>query len=107
MKSTIRHFFARHFEWAAMATALVLMALMNPYIDNGSSWCFFEMIGIPFCPGEGLGHSIAFTFRGDWSNALQANVAGPFAIIILVSRIGLLIKKNIISNKFEQPNQTA
>ncbi len=95
----IRNTFNRHFEWAALATGLLLMALMNPYADQGASWCLLEWAGVPFCPGEGLGHSIAFIFRGDWHSAMRANVLGPFAILVLVGRIGTLLKRNFMEKR--------
>lgn len=101
-KTAAGKIFRRHFEWVAFSCGLIALALMNPNIDHGSSLCFFDWVGIPFCPGEGLGHSIAYTFRGDIANALQANVVGPFAIVILISRIGYLIQQNLktsIKNK--------
>ena len=93
----MKKLFNKHFEWLAFSIGLVLIASMNPYIDQGSSFCLFEMAGIGFCPGEGLGHSIAFLFRGDLSNALQANVLGPFVAFIILLRIGYLVKTNIIN----------
>ncbi len=90
-----KQLFNRHFEWAALATGVLVMALMNPYIDSGQSWCLFERIGISFCPGEGLAHSIAFIFRGDFANAVQANILGPFALIVLLSRVCHLIRQNL------------
>ncbi|SMO34594.1 Protein of unknown function [Gracilimonas mengyeensis] len=65
---------------------LLLLALMEP-TTTGTSWCLFELVGFDFCPGEGLGHSIAYTFRGDITSALDAHFAGPAAVIILISRI--------------------
>ncbi|MBN2731268.1 MAG: DUF2752 domain-containing protein [Balneolaceae bacterium] len=98
MRRSLKKIFQLHFEWIALATGLLFLGLMNPYIDNGSSWCLFEWAGITFCPGEGLGHSIAYTFRGDISNALQANAIGPFSIVIIISRIGILLKQNFFHN---------
>lgn len=91
-----KRLFQRHFEWVALMGAVLVMALMNPYVDTGLSWCLFERAGVPFCPGEGLGHSIAFIFRGDFGNAFQANALGPFALIVLGGRILYLIKQNIL-----------
>ena len=87
-----------HIEWMIFFFGLLLMASMNPY-SEGTSFCLFDFIGITFCPGEGLGHSIAFLFRGEFSNALEANLFGPLAVLVLSSRIlsiwkGLLIKKD-------------
>lgn len=83
----MKKLFNRHFEWVALTIGLLVMALMNPYIDNGPTLCLFETIGITYCPGDGLGHSIAFLTRGDFSNALEANIMGPAAFLILSSRI--------------------
>ena len=99
LKSKLKQYFNRHFEWGALAAGLIIMAMMNPYIPQGHTWCLFEWAGIPFCPGHGLGHSVSFIFRGDWHNAMQANIMGPFAIVILIGRIGALLKQNYINPK--------
>lgn len=80
------HHFKKHLEWVAFATGLLLLALMDP-ANAGSSLCLFEWIGIDFCPGEGLGHSISYSFRGNFDAAFQAHIAGPFTILILTARI--------------------
>ena len=86
-----------HIEWVAFITGLVLMATMDP-LSTGSSLCFFEFIGIDFCPGEGLGHSIAWLFRGEFNNAVNANLFGIPAVLILSLRI-LQIWKDLFINK--------
>lgn len=78
--------FKKHFEWLAFAGALILMASIDPY-SYKTSWCLFDLVGIEFCPGEGLGHSIAFLFRGEFTSSLNANLMGPFAVVILTGRI--------------------
>ncbi len=75
------------------------MATMNPY-EDGTSWCLFDALGFSYCPGEGLGHSIAFLFRGDVKEAFNANLMGPFVVIGLSIRIlsiwkDLLIKQSM------------
>lgn len=97
----IQRFYRYHFEWAVLLTGLILMALLNPYVDAGSL-CLFEMAGIENCPGEGLGHAIALTFRGSFREALQANLMGPAAILILSGRIMYLIRRAIKSPKINR-----
>lgn len=94
----MQRFFRYHFEWAALLTGLILMALLNPYVDTGSL-CLFELAGIENCPGEGLGHAIALTFRGSFREALQAHVMGPAAILILAGRILYLVRRAFKSTK--------
>lgn len=98
----IRNVFNRHFEWLALCTGLVLMATMNPYTDHGTSLCLFELLDVPFCPGEGLGHSIAFFFRGDFTNAISAHPVGPASVFVLSGRIVYLWKQNYFNPKTEE-----
>ncbi len=89
------HFIKKHIEWVVLGTGLLLLGLMNPE-NAGTSLCVLNWIGIPFCPGDGLGHSISYTFHGDVSAALEAHIAGPAAIVILSGRI-IHIWKNLYS----------
>lgn len=95
-RKTTKQLFHHHFEWVALSAGILMMGLMNPYVNNGSSWCLIERLGAPFCPGDGLGHSIAFIFRGDFYHAIQANILGPIALVILSGRIIYLIKQRVI-----------
>lgn len=95
----LQRIFNTHFEWVALTLGLLLMAALDPYNTGGESWCLFELLHIPYCPGEGLGHSIAFTVRGDFTEALEANFMGPAAIVILMARIGYLQSKIFFNNQ--------
>lgn len=86
-----------HIEWVAFTTGLILMATLDP-LSNETSLCFLELLGIEFCPGEGLGHSIAWIFRGEFENAVSANLFGIPAVLILSLRI-LQIWKDLYINK--------
>lgn len=94
MSPRIKYLFKNYFEVLAFSTGLLLLALMNPETANGISLCLFDQIGVPFCPGEGLGHSISYLFRGEVGSAIEANILGPFAIIIIGGRITHLLWKN-------------
>lgn len=86
--------FHTHFEWVFLVGAIGVMALMDPTTD-AASWCLYEWLGISFCPGEGLGHSIAWFFRGDWTNAWEAHPVGPFAVFIMSGRVIYLLRNSI------------
>lgn len=58
---------------------------MDPY-SKGVTFCLLDHMGI-YCPGEGLGHSIAFLFRGELTESINANLMGPVAVVILAARI--------------------
>lgn len=97
------HFIKKHIEWIVFSVGLIALALMNPE-NTGTSFCFFDFIGIGFCPGEGLGHSISYTFRGEWDAAIKAHFFGPFAVLILLLRI-LQIWINIFKNNKSSLNR--
>lgn len=93
----LHYLFKNYFEIAAFSTGLLLLALMDPEAANGPSLCIFDQLGIPFCPGDGLGHAIAFIFDGEFYKSFNANVLGGPAIIILVGRIGYLLYHKLIA----------
>ncbi len=102
----LKPIFKKYFEVIAFTSGLIALASMNPETANGPGFCILEQLGASFCPGDGLGHSIAYTFIGDLPNAIKANILGPFAIVILSGRILQLIYKNhhINKNKYHGSN---
>jgi Protein of unknown function (DUF2752) len=78
----------RHFplELAIWVVGLTAIILTNPY-EPHYSFCVFKMLGWKHCPGCGLGHSIAFIFRGDWKASWEAHPLGGFALIVILQRI--------------------
>jgi len=94
-------FFKKHFEWMVFAVGLLLLGMMSPY-DTSASFCLFERAGFEFCPGNGLGHSIAFTFRGELAHAWEAHFMGPVAVVILLLRILKIWYKNLTTQTYLQ-----
>ncbi|MDX1671490.1 MAG: DUF2752 domain-containing protein [Balneolaceae bacterium] len=105
MKKLLSTFFKYHFEWVFLFLGLAALAFLNPYIDNGSSICLFNYFGVSFCPGEGLGHSIAFVFRADFINAVQAHPIGPLAVLVMGGRILHLWKQALEHSDFKKNSQ--
>ncbi len=52
-------------------------------------------MGISWCPGCGLGHSIAFLLHGNIYNSLHAHWLGIPALLIILYRIANLIRQRI------------
>lgn len=71
----------------AWVIGLLLLAFMNPEQDQ-ATLCLFEWIGFTWCPGHGLGHSIAYLFRGEWYESFLAHPLGPVAVPLLIARAG-------------------
>jgi len=90
--------FHRYFELSFWIAALLLLALMNPETDKHYSFCIFKFIGIKFCPGCGLGHSISYIFHGDLRESFAAHPLGIFAVVVIAFRIYKLSMLHIFSH---------
>lgn len=90
--------FRKYFELSAWILALMLLAFMDPQSDAHYSFCFFKFIGISFCPGCGIGHSISFLFHGNFRASFAAHPLGPFALAIILYRIFRLSPQHLFSH---------
>jgi hypothetical protein len=81
----ILRFLRFNLEGIIWITALILLAFMEPTCQH-HSLCPFNALGLGFCPGCGLGHSISYFFRGDFANSFQAHPLGIFAVVMLLYR---------------------
>ena len=90
--------FRRYFELAFWITALLLLAFMDPGSSTHYSFCIFKFIGIKFCPGCGLGHSISYLFHGEWRASFAAHPLGIFAVVVIAFRIYKLSMLHIFSH---------
>lgn len=70
---------------------LGLVALADPTAPPALDLCVFKMVGLPGCPGCGLGHAVAFLARGEWHLAVEAHPAAPVVVGVLLHRIGSLL----------------
>jgi hypothetical protein len=59
-------------------------------------------MGITWCPGCGLGHSISFLLHGDIKNSFHAHWIGVPALVIIAHRIYVLIRANLKGNTYRQ-----
>ncbi|MGB8193485.1 MAG: DUF2752 domain-containing protein [Chitinophagaceae bacterium] len=92
-------FSAANVEAFAWIGALILPAFVDPFAETHFSWCFFKNIGISWCPGCGLGKSLALLYRGNFSQSFFAHPLGIFAFLVLLNRIIILLKKNLTHSK--------
>jgi hypothetical protein len=83
------------FFWIA---ALLLLAFLNPYSEQ-VSLCPLKFLGFHYCPGCGLGRSIALLFRGRIAESFNMHPFGFFAVAIIGYRIVQLTNKLLKSIK--------
>ncbi|ASU32319.1 hypothetical protein MuYL_0416 [Mucilaginibacter xinganensis] len=53
-------------------------------------------MGVTWCPGCGLGHSISFLFHGDIKNSLHAHWLGIPAVGVILYRIVVLARMRFL-----------
>jgi len=74
---------------------------MSPGTEPHLSLCIFKFLGITFCPGCGLGHSISYLFHGNIQASFSSHPLGIFAVIIILFRIYKLLQLHILSKKIK------
>lgn len=86
------------FELFFWIIALIYLSIINP-AESHFSFCLFKQLGISWCPGCGIGHSISYLLHGDVIKSFQTHVLGTFALLVIVYRVLQLIKKYFKPNK--------
>lgn len=80
-------------EAGCWLVGISMLACMDPAGEHLFSLCPFSWVLEKGCPGCGLGHSIAFLFRGEWVASWQAHPMGIPALLILGGRIVSLLRQ--------------
>lgn len=71
---------------------LVLIALPDPTVLRTWTLCLFETVGLVewlgmhACPGCGLGHAVAYLFRGEFAASFAAHPLGIPVVLALIGR---------------------
>ena len=90
-------------EAAVWAVGLGLLAAVDPHAPDAATFCPFHHVGawlgaalgggpLAFCPGCGLGRSIAALWRGDLALAWSLHPLGIPAVAVLGHRILTLVR---------------
>lgn len=87
--------------------ALVALASTNPHEPGLIELCVFKWVGLPRCPGCGLGHAIAHLFHGEWALSFQSHPLGIPALVLLTGRILTLGRQTIFPHTRRTLHQTS
>lgn len=91
-------FLRKYGELSFWIMAMVVLFFMNA--DSSSdSLCFFHRMGIDWCPGCGIGHSIHSALHLQFATSLKQHPLGIVAVLIIVNRIKQLffLPKQLVS----------
>jgi hypothetical protein len=80
-------------ELVGWAGGLIFLAAVDPERAAPFGLCLLKKMGLPFCPGCGLGRSVSLLLHGDFIRSLQAHPLGLPAFLILSARIVTLSHK--------------
>jgi hypothetical protein len=90
--------FTDNFELIFWIAAMISLAFSDPAKAH-FSLCPLKLMGITWCPGCGLGHSISYLFRGDLRSSFHAHWLGVPAVIIILYRVLVLFSQKPIFKK--------
>ncbi len=79
-------------EAAVWMGGLIALACTDPTQEGLFDLCVFQWMGLERCPGCGLGHAVAFLFRGEVVASFQAHPFGGLALAVLGGRIFTLAR---------------
>jgi len=94
VNSTIK-LISKYFELVFWVAALIALAMTDPAGKVHFSLCPLKAMGITWCPGCGLGHSISWLFRGDIGNSWHAHWLGIPALGVILYRIYDLSRQRV------------
>jgi hypothetical protein len=81
-------------EMIIWISGLVFLALYNPATSTDFTVCPFRLLGIHWCPGCGLGHSVSYLLHGNVLRSWQCHPLGMPALGILLMRIVTLFRNS-------------
>lgn len=76
-------------EWMCWMIALLLLYFSNAHVHH-FSLCPLENMGFDWCPGCGLGRSIALLMHGEFQKSMQMHWLGIPVFCVIVHRIYIL-----------------
>lgn len=82
-RSLVRQIGLEPFVWLG---GLALLGLFGATAETHFSVCPLALVGLEFCPGCGLGRSIALLLNGELTGSLEAHWLGIPATAILIGR---------------------
>jgi hypothetical protein len=85
--------FSEPIIWTA---ALVMLWMIYPDDSEGTTLCIFHHIGFTWCPGCGIGRSMAHFMHGNIQASFHAHWFGIPAVLIIGYRILELLKPFLV-----------
>jgi hypothetical protein len=78
-------------------SGIIALAFVDPSQNSHATICPIGYFGYDFCPGCGLGRSIAWLFHGSLQNSVSVHPLGIVVLAVLVRRIIQLTNNHLNS----------
>ncbi|AYL99563.1 DUF2752 domain-containing protein [Mucilaginibacter celer] len=78
---------------------MLSMAITSPTDESHFILCPLKLMGISWCPGCGLGHSIIYLLHGDVAGSFNAHWLGIPATAVILNRIFVLTRSRLQEGK--------
>ena len=85
-------------EAVIWTVGLIAVGSADPTALSVIDLCLFKAIGLPRCPGCGLGHAMGYLFRGEWLLAIQTHWFSPVVLGVLIARISTQMRRAFSSS---------
>jgi hypothetical protein len=95
----IKRYFSKYFELLFWTASMLSLAMTSPTEASHFTLCPLKLMGIGWCPGCGLGHSIIYLFHGDINNSFRAHWLGIPAVAVIFNRIYVLAKARLMERR--------
>lgn len=82
------------FEALAWLSALLYLVCIDP-LQSGFSICPLHLLGFSWCPGCGLGHSIAWLMEGELQKSIDTHWLGIPALLAILHRTAVLLRPDL------------
>ncbi|WP_212001046.1 DUF2752 domain-containing protein [Chitinophaga sp. HK235] len=87
-------------ELLAWPAGLLCLFFLDP-AANHPSLCLLKNVGIPFCPGCGLGHGVHYLLHGQWREAVHHHWLAPVVVATLLYRTFQLARQQYTDFKLQ------
>ncbi|GJQ61294.1 MAG: hypothetical protein SCALA702_03470 [Melioribacteraceae bacterium] len=95
MKTVSKILERRELEAIFWLVGLIYLYSIDPYACEHFSFCLFNMMGIDFCPGCGVGNAISLFMHGEFLMSFEHHPLGIPAFLIILYRILSIAYKEI------------
>lgn len=79
--------------------AVLLIFVFSPVANEHITLCPFNLAGIDYCPGCGMGRALIMLLHGDIVNSFAMHPLAIFTLVLLLIRISVVVRNSYLYHK--------